>query len=99
MKKKTKHDENSFSERLKSIYSKEMLIFWAIVIILGFLFSGGGNKSGNGVICYLEGQVDNKPYKFKRECVYTCYVGDRNEKVLRYEDMPNNCPSFPKHLN
>ena len=97
-------NKSTHTDSLKKDKSTNKKVWWfvAAIILIPLLigiFSGGGNKSGSGVICYLEGQVDNKPYKFKRECVYTCYVGDRNEKVLRYEDMPNNCPSIPKHLN
>ena len=92
--------EQSIQKTKKSSQSK--LIWWILgivgFIILLIMMSSGGNKSGSGVVCYFEGQVDNKPFKFKRECVYTCFVGDRKERVLRYEDMPNNCPSFPKHL-
>ena len=92
--------EQSIQKTKKSSQSK--LIWWILgivgFIILLIMMSSGGNKSGSGVVCYFEGQVDNKPFKFKRECVYTCFVGDRKERVLRYEDMPYNCPSFPKHL-
>ncbi|MDC0510056.1 hypothetical protein OAN73_00970 [Candidatus Pelagibacter sp.] len=104
-KKKNVKSKLSAEEKIENVKKKKptKIIWWILGVIgffiLLFMMFSGGNKSGSGVICYLEGQVDNKPYKFKRECVYTCYVGDRKEKILRYEDMPNNCPSYPKYLN
>ena len=103
-KKITKNKKLTADEKIANVKKKNpsKMIWWILgivgFIILLIMMSSGGNKSGSGVVCYFEGQVDNKPFKFKRECVYTCFVGDRKERVLRYEDMPNNCPSFPKHL-
>ena len=79
-KKQTTKKKLSAEEKIENVKKKKpsKMILWILgivgFIILLIMMSSGGNKSGSGVACYFEGQVDNKPYKFKRECVYTCFV-------------------------